>query len=56
MLGTTEIIIIAIIVLILLFGSKKILEFAKNLGKTKGEFEKGKKEAEKELTESEEKK
>ena len=51
MLGTTEIIIIALVVIIFLFGSKKILEFARNLGKAKSEFEKGKKEGEKELEE-----
>jgi len=51
MLGTTEIIIIVIVVLILLFGGKKILEIARSLGKVKGEFKKGKAEAEKESKE-----
>lgn len=51
MLGTTEIIIIVLVVIVLLFGGKKILEFARNLGKAKSEFEKGKKEGEEETEE-----
>ncbi len=50
MLGATEIIIIVLVVIIFLFGGKKILEFARNLGKAKSEFEKGKKEGEEELS------
>lgn len=44
-----EWIFIIIIVVVLIFGAKKIPELAKTLGKAKGEFEKGKIEAEKEL-------
>ena len=46
-LGTGEILIIALIVL-LLFGGKKIPELARALGKAKGEFSEGLKEGEKE--------
>jgi len=46
-------IIIAIAVLI--FGAKKIPELARTFGKAKGEFEKGKIEADKELKEFKEK-
>ena len=42
-LGTTEIIIIAVVVLIL-FGAAAIPRFAKSLGQAKAEFEKGVKE------------
>ncbi len=44
-----EWIFIIIIAVIFIFGAKKIPELAKTLGKAKGEFEKGKIEAEKEL-------
>ncbi len=44
-----EIIVIAVIAAILIFGVKKIPELARTFGKAKGEFEKGKLEAEKEL-------
>ena len=44
-----EIIIIIILAAVFIFGAKKIPELAKTLGKAKGEFEKGKIEAEKEL-------
>jgi sec-independent protein translocase protein TatA len=44
-----EIIVIAIIAVILIFGVKKIPELARTFGKAKGEFEKGKIESEKEL-------
>jgi len=54
-LGTKEIIIIAV-VLVLLFGAKKIPELAKTLGKSRGEYEKGKFEAEKELKDLKDKK
>ena len=54
-LGTKEIIIIAVIVL-LLFGSKKIPELAKTFGKAKSEYEKGKIEGDKELKEFKDKK
>ena len=45
-IGITEIIIIALIVL-LLFGGKKIPDLARSLGKAKGEFKKGLVEGEK---------
>ncbi len=48
-LGPQEIVIILILAGIFIFGAKKIPELAKTLGKAKGEFEKGKIEAEKEL-------
>lgn len=49
MLGATEIIIIAIIAAILLFGGKKINDIGRSLGRFSTEFQKGKIEAEKEL-------
>ena len=49
MLGATEIIIIAILAGILLFGGKKISDVAKSLGRFTTEFKKGKMEAEEEL-------
>jgi sec-independent protein translocase protein TatA len=55
MLGAPEIIVIGLLVIILLFGGKKIAELARSLGKAKGEFAKGKKEAEEELKKEEEK-
>ena len=51
MLGTTEIIILVVVIGVLIFGAKKIPELAKTFGKAKGEFEKGKIEADKELKE-----
>ena len=50
-----EIIILVIVIGVLIFGVKKIPELAKTFGKAKGEFEKGKIEAEKELKDSKEK-
>ncbi len=44
-----EWIILAIVVVVLIFGAKKIPELAKTFGKARGEFEKGKIEGEKEL-------
>lgn len=44
-----EWIFIIIVAVVFIFGAKKIPELAKTLGKAKGEFEKGKIEAEKEL-------
>jgi len=47
-----ENLIIAVIVIgVLIFGAKKIPELARTFGKARGEFEKGKIEAEKELKE-----
>jgi sec-independent protein translocase protein TatA len=44
-----EIIILIVVVGVLIFGAKKIPQLAKTFGKAKGEFEKGKIEADKEL-------
>ena len=44
-----EWIILVIVVVVLIFGAKKIPELAKTMGRAKGEFEKGKIEGEKEL-------
>lgn len=50
-LGTPEIVIIVLVVAVLFFGSGKIVEFARSLGRVTGEFKKGKKELEDELKE-----
>ncbi len=50
-LGTTEMIIIAVLVLVL-FGAKKLPTFARSLGKSMGEFKKAREEFESELTRS----
>ncbi|MCY3975572.1 MAG: twin-arginine translocase TatA/TatE family subunit [Thaumarchaeota archaeon] len=47
---------IILIVVIFIFGAKKIPELAKTLGKAKGEYEKGKIEGEKELHDFKDKK
>lgn len=49
MIGATEIIIILVAVLVILFGAKKIGEVGRSLGKFTTEYKKGKMEAEKEL-------
>ena len=51
MRGGQEIIILVVVIGVLIFGAKKIPELAKTFGKAKGEFEKGKIEAEKDLKE-----
>ena len=51
MIGLPEIIAIAIVAIILIFGGKKIPEIARSLGRFTGEFKKGKMEVEKELKE-----
>ena len=53
--GGTEWIWIIIAIGVLVFGAKKIPELARTFGKAKGEFEKGKIEADKELKEFKEK-
>ncbi len=50
-----EWIFVIIILVVLIFGAKKIPELAKTFGKAKGEFEKGKIEGEKELKDFKEK-
>lgn len=44
-----NIIIAAVVIGVIIFGAKKIPELARTFGKAKGEYEKGKIEAEKEL-------
>ncbi len=51
-----EWIILLIVVVVLIFGAKKIPELAKTMGRAKGEFEKGKIEGDKELKDYKEKK
>ncbi len=46
---------IIVIVGVLIFGAKKITELAKNQGKAKGDYEKGRIESEKDLKEFKEK-
>lgn len=52
-LGIPEIILILLAVGVLLFGGKKMTEFARSLGRFGGEFKKGKTEIEKELKDGE---
>ena len=54
--GGYEWVWIIVIVGVLLFGAKKIPELARTLGKSRGEFEKGKIEGDKELKDLKEKK
>ena len=54
--GGYEWVWIIVIVGVLLFGAKKIPELARTLGKSKGEFEKGKMEGDNELKDLKEKK
>ena len=51
-LGLPEIIVIALVIILLFFGSGKISGFGRALGRFSGEFKKGKKEIEKELQET----
>ena len=54
--GGYEWVWIIVIVGVLLLGAKKIPELARTLGKSRGEFEKGKMEGDKELNDLKEKK
>ena len=54
-IGLPEILIVLVVIGVLIFGAKKIPELARTFGKAKGEFEKGKIEADKELKEFKEK-
>lgn len=51
MLGMPEILIIVLVVVILLFGAKKLPELARSIGRAKGEFDRGKMEIEREIRE-----
>ncbi len=53
--GGMEWIFIIIVIAVLIFGAKKIPELARTFGKAKGEYEKGKIQADKELKEFKEK-
>jgi sec-independent protein translocase protein TatA len=53
MQGIEWIVLLVAIVIIFAFGGKKIPELARSLGRAKGEFEKGKRELERELREGE---
>ncbi|MCW9054565.1 MAG: twin-arginine translocase TatA/TatE family subunit [Candidatus Pacebacteria bacterium] len=52
-LGISEIIIILLAVGILLFGSNKIVDLARSMGRFTGEFKKGKRDIENEITKAE---
>jgi sec-independent protein translocase protein TatA len=52
-LGTPELVLIFIVVL-LLFGAKKLPELARGVGKSMGEFKKAREDFEREITRSEE--
>ena len=51
MLGMGEILIIVFVIVILIFGAKKLPELARSLGRAKGEFERGKMDVEREIRE-----
>jgi len=52
-LGIPEVLVILVVFALLFFGSGKVVEFARSLGKVAGEFKKGKREMEDELRDSE---
>jgi sec-independent protein translocase protein TatA len=52
-LGGGEILVIVLVIVILFFGATKIPELARSLGRAKGEFEKGAREAREELASAE---
>ena len=53
MIGTTEVLIVAGVVMVL-FGSAAIPKFVRSIGKARAEFEKGAKEARREVDKEEE--
>ncbi|MEK7614725.1 MAG: twin-arginine translocase TatA/TatE family subunit [Patescibacteria group bacterium] len=53
-LGLPEILIIVLVIGVLFFGSSRITEFARSLGRATGEFKKSKKDIEEELKRGEE--
>ncbi len=53
-LGLPEILIIVLVIGVLFFGSGKITDFARSLGRATGEFKKSKKDIEEELKRGEE--
>ena len=53
-LGLPEIIIIVVVLGIFLFGGKRMIEFARSIGRVSGEFKKSKKEMEDEIKKGEE--
>ncbi len=55
MQGLEWIILLVVIVVVFAFGGKKIPELARSLGRAKGEFERGKREIQKEIAEDEQK-
>jgi len=54
MIGTSEIIVIAIVAIVLLFGAGKVPQLARSFGQAMGEFKKAKREAELDLKKFEE--
>jgi len=54
MIGTTEMIVIGIVAIVLLFGAAKVPQLAKSFGQAMGEFKKAKREAELDLKKFEE--
>lgn len=53
-LGLPEILVIVLVLGVLFFGSGKITDFARSIGRAAGEFKKGKKQIEEELRRGEE--
>ena len=51
MIGGMELVLILVFVVLLLFGAKKIPEFARSLGKAKAEFQRGQMLVEREIRE-----
>ena len=52
--GPTELVVLGVMSIILLFGAAKLPELAKSLGRSSGEYQKGRKESAKELKEQQE--